>query len=484
MRRCRRERCGASPRTPVSTRRRSTRRCRRRSPSTRSRKITQIDVKASREIGKLEGGAARPRASAPSCAARAISLTPVTGTERGNIIGLGYSAYDGGRTVTAGYAEVAGAGAEAARGRRPRCATTTTPTPATRRTPKFGIKCTPIRELALRGTYAKGFRAPSPAENGVGGLAAFSTAADPVRCNLGIAVGLRARHRRRDHVAQPGRSSPRSRTTTRSAWCSSRPSKTSIAIDYFDITRKDEINQQLTDAAVAAGHIVRDPTTATTGVPAIRARSLAVLGQYVNSSKTKVRGFDVDAKQGFDLGSGFGKLTLTAQWTHLFEFKRTEVDGSSREFAGHARQLRRHELHRHAGRPGQLRRVLRHRPVPRRHQHHLSRQHREQGLQGRSGRLRLDLRRRLRCAGRLQDRVVHDLRPRRPLAADEGPRDLRLDPQRVRPRSAARCDDLRRDRSTRSTTRAPSAASGRSGSSTSSSEEARSLKQDNAVHEE
>jgi len=110
-------------------------------------------------------------------------------------------------------------------------------------------------------------------------------------------------------------------------------SKTSIAIDYFDITRKDEINQEQTDAAVAAGHIARDPTTAT-AVPGDPGQIVAVLGQYVNSSRTKVRGFDVDAKQGFELGGGFGKLTLTAQWTHLFTFKRTEVDGSSRDFAG------------------------------------------------------------------------------------------------------------------------------------------------------
>ena len=110
-------------------------------------------------------------------------------------------------------------------------------------------------------------------------------------------------------------------------------SRTSIAIDYFDITRKDEINQEQTDAAVAAGHIARDPTTAT-AVPGDPGQIVAVLGQYVNSSRTEVRGFDVDARQGFDLGGGFGKLTLTAQWTHLFTFKRTEVDGTSRDFAG------------------------------------------------------------------------------------------------------------------------------------------------------
>jgi iron complex outermembrane receptor protein len=293
-------------------------------------KITQIDVKASREIGKLEGG---PLGIAVGAELRreTVSLTPVTGTERGNVIGLGYSAYDGGRTVTAAYVEVLAPllkqleASAALRYDHYSDAGNST-------TPKLGIKYTPIRELALRGTYAKGFRAPSPAENGVGGLAAFSTATDPVRCNLGIAVacapGAVA------VITSPNPALKPEKSDNYTLGLVFEPtSKTSIAIDYFDITRKDEINQEQTDAAVAAGHIARDPTTATT-VPGDPGQIVAVLGQYVNSSRTKVRGFDVDAKQGFDLGNGFGKMTLTAQWTHLFEFKRTEVDGSSRDFAG------------------------------------------------------------------------------------------------------------------------------------------------------
>ena len=293
-------------------------------------KITQIDVKASREIGKLDGG---PIGLAVGAELRheSISLTPVTGTERGNVIGLGYSAYDGGRTVTAAYVEVLAPVLKqlelSAALRYDHYSDAGSST-----TPKFGFKYTPIRELALRGTYAQGFRAPSPAENGVGGLAAFSTATDPVRCNLGIAVacapGAVA------VITSPNPALKPEKSDNYTLGLVFEPtSRTSIAFDYFDITRKDEINQEQTDAAVAAGHIARDPTTATT-VPGDPGQIVAVLGQYVNSSRTKVRGFDIDARQGFDLGGGFGKLTLTAQWTHLFTFKRTEVDGSSRDFAG------------------------------------------------------------------------------------------------------------------------------------------------------
>jgi len=293
-------------------------------------KITQIDVKASREIGKLDGG---PVGLAVGAELRreSISLTPVTGTERGNVIGLGYSAYDGGRTVAAGYVEVLAPVLKqlelSAALRYDHYSDAGNST-----TPKFGVKYTPIRELALRGTYAQGFRAPSPAENGVGGLAAFSTATDPLRCNLGIAAACAPAAVAVITSPNPALKPEKSDNYTL-GMVFEPTSKTSIAIDYFDIRRKGEINQEQTDAAVAAGHIARDPTTATT-VPGDPGQIVAVLGQYVNSSQTKVRGFDVDAKQGFDLGGGFGKLTLTAQWTHLFTFKRTEVDGSSRDFAG------------------------------------------------------------------------------------------------------------------------------------------------------
>jgi len=293
-------------------------------------KISQIDVKASRELGKLDGG---PLGIAVGAELRreSITLTPTTGTERGNVIGLGYSAYDGGRTVTAAYVEVLAPllkqleASAALRYDHYSDAGNST-------TPKFGIKYTPIRELALRGTYAQGFRAPSPAENGVGGLAAFSTATDPLRCNLGIASACAPAAVAVITSPNPALKPEKSDNYTLGLVFEP-TSRTSIAIDYFDITRKDEINQEQTDAAVAAGHIARDPTTAT-GVPGDPGQIVAVLGQYVNSSRTKVRGFDVDAKQGFELGGGFGKLTLTAQWTHLFTFKRTEVDGSSRDFAG------------------------------------------------------------------------------------------------------------------------------------------------------
>ncbi|MCR2134541.1 TonB-dependent receptor, partial [Salmonella enterica] len=84
------------------------------------------------------------------------SLTPQTYTDQGDIIGLGYSAYDGTQNVYAGYVELSApvleqlelSGAlrydkyESGEGKA---------------TPKLGVKWTPADWIALRASYAEGF---------------------------------------------------------------------------------------------------------------------------------------------------------------------------------------------------------------------------------------------------------------------------------------------------------------------------------------
>ncbi|MEO6897736.1 MAG: TonB-dependent receptor [Caldimonas sp.] len=293
-------------------------------------KITQVDVKASRELMALGGGALGLAVGA-EVRRESVSLTPHTGTERGNVIGAGYAAYEGARTVAAGYAELLAPVRKdlelSAAARYDHYSDA-----GSSFTPKLGIKYTPAKEIALRGTYARGFRAPSSAENGVGGIAAFSTASDPLRCGLGIAAAC-AQAQVALIISPNPALKPETSNNYTLGMVFEPTTKTSIALDYFAITRKNEINTEQTDAAIAAGSVARDPSTAT-GVPGDPGAIVAVLAKYVNSSQTKVHGFDLDAKQGFDLGGIFGKLTITGQWTHLFTFKRTETNGTFRDFVG------------------------------------------------------------------------------------------------------------------------------------------------------
>jgi iron complex outermembrane receptor protein len=295
-------------------------------------RITQIDLRGSRELTQvaLPGG---PLAVAVGGEFRheRTRLDPTSGTETGNIIGLGYSAYRGKRDVTGLYGEVLAPVLKevelSAALRFDHYSDV-----GNSYTPKAGVKWTPLPQLALRGTYARGFRAPSAAENGVGGLAAFSTASDPLRCNLGVASACDPASISIITSPNPGLSPERSQNLSIGAVWDPLP-RTNISVDYWQIKRKNEINQEQTDAAIAAGQVARDPSTATT-IPGDPGAITAVLARYVNSAQTKVRGVDVDARTAFNLGTGRGTLGMDVKWTHLFKWVRTEQDGSSRDFAG------------------------------------------------------------------------------------------------------------------------------------------------------
>lgn len=289
----------------------------------------QLDFKASREVFNLEGGPASI-ALGGEIRRESVRLDPTTGTDKGNIIGLGYSAYDGARTVTAAYAELFAPvtkSIELSGALR----TDHYSDVGNSFTPKLGAKWNPVKSFALRGTFAKGFRAPGAAENGKGGLAAFSTATDPVRCNLGVTSACSPGSVALITSPNPTLKPEKSTSFTLGMVWDPLP-KTSITADLWQIERTNEINQGTTSAAIAAGNVSRDPSTATS-IPGDPGGITAVLVNYLNSKSTKVQGLDFDLKQGVDLGDN-GKLTLGARWTHLFKWLRTEDDGTEFDFAG------------------------------------------------------------------------------------------------------------------------------------------------------
>jgi iron complex outermembrane receptor protein len=300
--------------------------------NTANTKVGIWDFKATREFAGL------PVLTAPLGLALGgewrhefTELMPTTGTERGNIIGLGYSAYRGSRSIFALYGEALAPlpyNVEASVAFRWDHYTDVD----NAYTPKAGLKWTPIRSLAFRGTFARGFRAPSAAENGVGGLAAFSTAEDPLRCALGVPGTCNPASVALITASNPNLSPERSKSYTFGVIWDPIP-RASISVDYWKIKRKNEINQEQVDAAIAAGSVARDPTNVS-GIPGDPGPITAVLTRYVNSAETKVRGIDVDARYTHRLPQDWGNATFDVKYTHMFEFLRTEQDGTSREFAG------------------------------------------------------------------------------------------------------------------------------------------------------
>ncbi|HEY4444386.1 MAG TPA: TonB-dependent receptor [Steroidobacteraceae bacterium] len=196
-------------------------------------------------------------------------------------------------------------------------------------TPKFGVKWKILPQLALRATYARGFRAPGIAESGNAGTATSVAPApvDPVRCPVtgaaadcsgqGSAVAILTR-------SNPNLQPEKSRSFTLGVIIE--PIKQfNLTVDYFNIRRTNEI----TTAPYSEDNAVRTPTPAGSSLPG---QIVAYVVPYVNASYSLVSGVDSELKTGLDLAS-YGKLSLRLDLTHLIQSQQT-VDGTTYHWVG------------------------------------------------------------------------------------------------------------------------------------------------------
>ena len=299
-------------------------------------KSTSLDFKATRELWQLPAGAVGIAIGAEYRKEKTNSeATPFTDTN--DIAGLGYSASKGDRNVTAIYTEMA----------VPLLSTLEMQLAlrsddysdyGRSTTPKVGFKFTPTSQIALRGTYAEGFRAPSAAENGDSAVAAFTNISnDPIRCPVtkltadcstqsvgAITIG--------NKNIQPETSK------SYSLGMVIEPIKNvSLSLDLWQIVRKGEINGSDPGAVVdnPAGYpdaqIVRGE--ATSNFPNLPGPILMVKAPYLNAGETKTSGVDMDLRARYNLGTA-GKLNGGVTVTYMKEFTRTNADGTVLEFAG------------------------------------------------------------------------------------------------------------------------------------------------------
>ncbi len=212
-------------------------------------------------------------------------------------------------------------------------------------TPKLGIKWTPVKSFALRGTYTEGFRAPSAAENSTMSQAVGSASAqDLVRCPTVNGVPTpRTGASQSDcslsissiKVGNPNLKPEESKGYTLGmVWDPF--DGTSLSVDAFKIKRENEINPVSYAEAALDPNAVRNDNNlrdANGNVIPNSGTLLVVQGAYRNSSFTEVKGVDVDVKQRLRLGD-YGRATLGLTWTHIHSFLRAESDTLQYEFAG------------------------------------------------------------------------------------------------------------------------------------------------------
>jgi iron complex outermembrane receptor protein len=189
-------------------------------------------------------------------------------------------------------------------------------------TPKLGFKWTVIPQLALRGTFAKGFRAPSIAESGTAGSASSVAPApvDPVRCPVTNAVGDCGGVG--SAVAVLTTSNPQLKpeiSTSYTVGIIMEPlPHNALTVDYFNIRRDREI----APAPYTPDNAIRTPAEPGSDLPGA---IIEYLTPYVNASYSVTAGIDVGWKMFLDLGR-FGRVTTTLDATHLIQSQQTFGD--------------------------------------------------------------------------------------------------------------------------------------------------------------
>ncbi len=219
--------------------------------------------------------------------------------------------------------------------------------------PKFGAKFTPIKQIAFRGTWSKGFRIPSFAE--AYGLpttgyitqtppAAFTAACTgtpkPVYCTAAYSLGLTS-------VGNPNLKPETSTNITLGAIFEP-VSELSLSVDYYNITKKNLITGA--DYSPQIGLYYAGATAGTTLAPGITGITVDTTGfatqtpgtvpypllstieyGFINADSQKSSGIDFDLEAHLHLGSV--KWTSSVDANYVIELSQT-IGGHKQRYDG------------------------------------------------------------------------------------------------------------------------------------------------------
>ncbi len=297
------------------------------------------DVKGSRELGNLAGGAAL-LALGGEFRRESRVFAPDRNTLVGNSFQLGAGSSDGSRTVASAYAELVlpvlkNVEVQIA-GRFDRYSDY-----GSSKTPKIAVSWAPVSSLKLRGSYASGFRAPSLTEISKASTTAFTTVNDPLRCRPASAPTSTAGCSQSIGLfleANPNLQ-PETAKTYSGGFVWEPNAASNISIDYFSITRTNEVTfQSLTDILANEGstnplyanRIIRDRNAITLGgVPIPNDPGVLIYARvgFINNGETTVRGVDLDGRYRLSLGEA-GRVTFALSMTRYMDNRGSGVTGN------------------------------------------------------------------------------------------------------------------------------------------------------------
>ncbi len=211
--------------------------------------------------------------------------------------------------------------------------------------PKVGVKFTPFHQLALRGTYSEGFRAPSFSENGSSAAEGFVTyspiASAPASFNTahnGDAY-TQSYSLAEFTVANPNIKPETSKSFTVGI-VAEPTSFLNFSVDYYHITKNNVIAQSSVSNVLNA-YYAGTPLPAASSVvadlpdpqaPTALARPLVVEAPYVNANALLTDGLDVDVRTHFRLPHNIA-VTSDFNLTDIFRYNFT-ASGQTFNYVG------------------------------------------------------------------------------------------------------------------------------------------------------
>jgi iron complex outermembrane recepter protein len=295
--------------------------------------IKQFDLKGSTELFRLPGGSV---VTAVGLEHRDESLSDNADDVliSGDVLGRGSSKAIGSRTLTSGFAEFS--------------------VPVLRSlelqlavrhdkysdfggstNPKVALRWAPTKELLVRGSFTRGFRAPNLVENTESAAFFFVNVRDTLRCAIdtvycattgvaGVFAG--------DPTLKPEKSESRALGFV---WDIT-PS-INVGVDAFDIKQRNIIASDSVQEIVNgenelryAGRVVRAPASASDLALGAPGPILIVLNRYQNQTELRTKGVDLDLR--WTIGkTSFGNWSLQSTNTYTHSYKTSLVAGGELE---------------------------------------------------------------------------------------------------------------------------------------------------------
>lgn len=210
-------------------------------------------------------------------------------------------------------------------------------------TPKFGFKFKPIEQAALRGTYSRGFRAPSFAENGSSEVEGFVnySACPSTLCTAHGADGYINSYSLGELTTGNPAIKPETSDSYTLGLVLEPVRHFSASVDYYYIKKNGLIagpnlggalGQYNNTGTLPAGFTaIYDNLDAL--APGAAPRIVTITGPYSNGASEYTDGVDIDLNAKFDLGPA-GKFVSDASATRIISFVYEGIGHSRLQYAG------------------------------------------------------------------------------------------------------------------------------------------------------